>query len=82
MEDLNETGFADPKNLTADDLPLIVSRLEIINAVLLNADDFMTPHLLEAQRIWRTCLARQVSIKRLSNWLEIFRPVFSQKVTP
>jgi hypothetical protein len=50
MEDLNETGFADPKNLTADDLPLIVSRLEIIDAVLLNADDFMTPHLLEAQK--------------------------------
>ena len=50
MEDLNETGFADPKNLTANDLPLIVNRLEIINAVLPNADDFMTSHLLEAQK--------------------------------
>ena len=50
MEDLNETGFADPKNLTADDLPLIVSRLEIIDAVLPNTDDFMAQHLLEAQK--------------------------------
>jgi hypothetical protein len=50
MEDLNETGFDDPKNLTANDLPLIVSRLQIINAVLPEADDFMTEHLLEAQK--------------------------------
>jgi hypothetical protein len=50
MEDLNETGFADPKNLTADDLPLIISRLEIIDAVLPNTDDFMAEHLLEAQK--------------------------------
>jgi hypothetical protein len=50
MEDLNETGFADPGNLTADDLALIVNRLAIIDAVLANADDFMTPHLLEAQK--------------------------------
>ena len=50
MEDLNETGFADPKNLTADDLPLIISRLEIIDAVLPDTDDFMAEHLLEAQK--------------------------------
>lgn len=30
IEDLNETGFADPKNLTANDLPLIESRIAIL----------------------------------------------------
>jgi hypothetical protein len=30
IEDLNEEGFADPKNLTVDDLPLILSRIELI----------------------------------------------------
>ena len=30
IEDLNEDGFADPKNLTRDDLPLILSRLDLI----------------------------------------------------
>jgi hypothetical protein len=50
MEDLNETGFADPQNLTAEDVPLIVNRLEIINDVLPSADDFMTEHLMEAQK--------------------------------
>ena len=30
IEDLNEEGFADPKNLTPDDLPLILNRLELI----------------------------------------------------
>jgi hypothetical protein len=50
MEDLNEAGFDDPANVTADDLPLILSRLELIGAVLPNADDFMTEHLMEAQK--------------------------------
>lgn len=50
MEDLNEAGFDDPKNVTADDLPLILNRLELIDAVLPNADDFMTEHLTEAQK--------------------------------
>jgi hypothetical protein len=50
MEDLNETGFADPRNLTSDDLPLIASRLAIIDSVLPDADDFMAPHLREAQK--------------------------------
>ena len=36
MEDLNEVGFADPKNLTADDLPLIANRLRLIEDVLPN----------------------------------------------
>jgi hypothetical protein len=31
-------------------LALIINRLAIIDAVLANADDFMTPHLLEAQK--------------------------------
>lgn len=30
IEDLNEDGFVDPDNVTADDLPLIVSRLRLI----------------------------------------------------
>jgi hypothetical protein len=50
MEDLNEVGFSDPKNVTADDLPLIASRLQIIDDVLPYADPFMTGHLLEAQK--------------------------------
>ncbi len=50
MEDLNETGFADPKNLTPDDLPLIVTRLQIIQQILPQADPFMQDHLLEAYK--------------------------------
>jgi hypothetical protein len=50
MEDLNEVGFADPSNVTPDDLPLIASRLQIINEVLPYADPFMTGHLLEAEK--------------------------------
>lgn len=50
MEDLNEVGFADPKNVTANDLPLITSRLAIIDEVLPYADPFMAGHLLEAQK--------------------------------
>jgi hypothetical protein len=50
MEDLNETGFDDPKNLTSDDVPLIVSRLVLIDTVLPDADDFMKEHLFEAQK--------------------------------
>ena len=30
IEDLNEEGFPDPKNITPDDLPLILGRLELI----------------------------------------------------
>lgn len=50
MEDLNEVGFSDPQKVTANDLPLIVNRLQIIDQVLPYADDFMTAHLLEAQK--------------------------------
>jgi len=30
IEDLNEDGFPDPKNITSDDLPLIMSRIALI----------------------------------------------------
>ena len=39
IEDLNEEGFADPKNLTPDDLPLILSRLELIEQYAPSAMD-------------------------------------------
>lgn len=39
IEDLNEDGFADPKNITPDDLPLILSRLELIEELLPQAMD-------------------------------------------
>lgn len=39
IEDLNETGFPDPKHLTPDDLPLIVSRLRIIDTLAPDAMD-------------------------------------------
>ena len=39
IEDLNEEGFTNPKNLTADDLPLIMSRLEIIEELAPDAMD-------------------------------------------
>lgn len=50
MEDLNEVGFADPQNPTAADLPLIANRLDMIEEILPNADDFMTAHLMEAYK--------------------------------
>ncbi len=50
MEDLNEVGFADPKNLSPDDLPLIASRLQIIEQLEPNVDPFMKQHLDEAYK--------------------------------
>jgi len=50
MEDLNEVGFADPKNLTPNDLPLIVSRLQLIEQLEPNVDPFMKEHLDEAYK--------------------------------
>jgi hypothetical protein len=50
MEDLNEVGFANPKQLGPDDLPLILNRLAIIEQVAPYADDFMSPHLAEAYK--------------------------------
>ena len=39
IEDLNETGFTDPKNITEDDLPLIVNRLALIEQLAPDAMD-------------------------------------------
>ena len=39
IEDLNEDGLSDPKHPTSDDLPLIVRRLELIEAVGYDAMD-------------------------------------------
>jgi NACalpha-BTF3-like transcription factor len=39
IEDLNEEGFPDPKNLTMDDLPLILSRIEVIEEHAFDAMD-------------------------------------------
>jgi hypothetical protein len=39
IEDLNEDGFEDPKNLTEDDIPLILSRLQLIEELAPDAAD-------------------------------------------
>jgi hypothetical protein len=39
IEDLNEDGFPDPKHVTSDDLPLIVSRLVLIEQLAPGAMD-------------------------------------------
>ena len=39
IEDLNEEGFDDPKNLTLDDLPLIESRIALIEQLAPEAMD-------------------------------------------
>lgn len=39
IEDLNEDGFPDPKRVTADDLPLIESRLALIEQLAPDAMD-------------------------------------------
>jgi hypothetical protein len=39
IEDLNETGFDDPNNLTPADLPLINNRLDLIDALYQDAAD-------------------------------------------
>jgi hypothetical protein len=52
MEDLNEVGFEDPHHPGPDDLPLIVSRLDLIEEVAASGDidDFMIEHLAEAYK--------------------------------
>ena len=39
IEDLNQDGFPDPKNVTADDVPLIVNRLDLIESLAGDAMD-------------------------------------------
>jgi len=51
IEDLNEDGFPDPKNVTLADLPLIASRMELIEELLPDAmDDANCEALLEAYK--------------------------------
>lgn len=50
MEDLNEDGLSDRKNPGPQDLPLIMSRLILIEEILPFADDFMVTHLGEAYK--------------------------------
>jgi hypothetical protein len=50
IEDLNEEGFRDPKNLRAEDLPLILSRIKLIEELApkamdtVNAEAFKEAH--------------------------------------
>jgi len=39
IEDLNEDGFPDPRNLTPEDLPVIVSRIQVIEELAPDAMD-------------------------------------------
>jgi hypothetical protein len=39
IEDLNESGFADPENVSSDELPIVLSRLELIEQVAPEAMD-------------------------------------------
>jgi len=51
IEDLNEDGLSDPHNPTADDLPLILSRIELIEEVVWDAmDDVNADAFLEAYK--------------------------------
>ena len=54
IEDLNEEGFLDPKNLTGDDLPLIMSRLALIEQHAADAmDDVNAAAFMEAYKdLW------------------------------
>ena len=54
IEDLNEEGFLDPKNITADDLPLIMSRLALIEQHAGDAmDDVNAAAFMEAYKdLW------------------------------
>jgi len=51
IEDLNEDGLSDPRNPTADDLPLILNRIQIIEDVIWDAmDEVNTDAFLEAYK--------------------------------
>jgi hypothetical protein len=51
IEDLNEDGFRDPKNLTHEDLPLILSRIELIEMLSPTAiDDLNAAAFKEAHK--------------------------------
>ncbi len=50
MEDLNEEGLSDHKRPSAEDLPLIMSRLALLDEIAPDADEFMLTHLWEAYK--------------------------------
>ena len=52
MEDLNENGFSsgDGRVATVDDLPLIESRIALLEQHMRDADEFMLTHLAEAYK--------------------------------
>jgi hypothetical protein len=51
IEDLNEDGLSDPHNPTMDDLPLILSRIQLIEEVFWDAmDEVNTDAFLEAYK--------------------------------
>ena len=51
IEDLNEEGFPDPKHITMDDLPLIVSRLALIeDYASAGLNEEVYPHFQEAYK--------------------------------
>jgi hypothetical protein len=59
IEDLNQEGFDDPKNLTAADLPLIVNRLQLIkNLAPQAADDVNAAAFAEAYKDLVNMLAK------------------------
>ncbi|HUR45493.1 MAG TPA: hypothetical protein VMZ27_06380 [Candidatus Saccharimonadales bacterium] len=59
IEDLNEEGFADPKNPTIDELPLIVSRLALIEDYAAEAmDDVNWQAFMEAYKDLRNMYVR------------------------
>jgi len=57
MEDLNEEGLSDPKHPGPEDMPLIVNRIRLIEAVAPQADEFMLPRLVEAYKDLHNLLA-------------------------
>ncbi|MEA2733662.1 MAG: hypothetical protein QOE14_113 [Humisphaera sp.] len=59
IEDLNENGFPDPKHVTPDDLPLVVSRLELIEQLAPDAmDDVNADAFAEAYKDLNNMLKR------------------------
>jgi hypothetical protein len=59
IEDLNEDGFPDPKHITIDDLPLILSRIELIEEIGPDAmDDTNAEAFAEAYKDLVNLLAR------------------------
>jgi hypothetical protein len=59
IEDLNEDGFPDPKNITSDDLPLIVNRMALIENLAPDAiDDVNAAAFAEAYKDLTNMLAK------------------------